>query len=150
MNELSIIFSKLNINIHDVLQAAGTKWNFLKFKPGLVGGHCIGVDPYYLTYKAKKIGYSPKIILSGRNLNDNMTRYLYLRYKQLLTEKFKKQKKINILLMGITFKENCNDFRNSKPVEFYKLLSNLENIKIDVHDPYVDKKEIKKGIILKL
>ncbi len=150
MNELSIIFSKLNINIHDVLQAAGTKWNFLKFEPGLVGGHCIGVDPYYLTYKAKKIGYSPKIILSGRNLNDNMTRYLYLRYKQLLTEKFKKQKKINILLMGITFKENCNDFRNSKPVEFYKLLSNLENIKIDVHDPYVDKKEIKKEYNIKV
>ena len=84
MNELSIIFSKLNINIYDVLKAAETKWNFLKFEPGLVGGHCIGVDPYYLTYKAKKVGYSPKIILSGRKLNDNMTKYLYFKYIELL------------------------------------------------------------------
>jgi UDP-N-acetyl-D-glucosamine/UDP-N-acetyl-D-galactosamine dehydrogenase len=150
MNELSIIFSRLNINIYDVLQAAGTKWNFLKFEPGLVGGHCIGVDPYYLTYKAKKIGYSPKIILSGRNLNDNMTKYLYLKYIKLLKEKLNKQKKINVLLLGITFKENCNDFRNSKPVEFYKLLSNSKNINIDVHDPCVNKREIKNEYNIKV
>ena len=145
MNELSIIFSKLNLNIYDVLKAAETKWNFLKFEPGLVGGHCIGVDPYYLTYKAKKIGYSPKIILSGRNLNDNMTKYLYVKFINLLKKKIKNKKKSNVLLLGITFKENCNDFRNSKSVEFYKLLSNNKNINIDVHDPYVDKKEIKKN-----
>ena len=145
MNELSIIFSKLNINIYDVLKAAETKWNFLKFEPGLVGGHCIGVDPYYLTYKAKKIGYSPKIILSGRNLNDNMTKYLYVKFINLLKKKIKNKKKTNVLLLGIAFKENCNDFRNSKSVEFYKLLSNNKNINIDVHDPYVDKKEIKKN-----
>jgi UDP-N-acetyl-D-glucosamine/UDP-N-acetyl-D-galactosamine dehydrogenase len=150
MNELSIIFSRLNINIYDVLQAAGTKWNFLKFEPGLVGGHCIGVDPYYLTYKAKKIGYSPKIILSGRNLNDNMTKYLYLKYIKLLKEKLNKQKKINVLLLGITFKENCNDFRNSKPVEFYRLLSNSKNISVDVHDPHVNKREIKSEYNIKV
>ncbi len=149
VNELSVIFSKLNINIYDVLKAAETKWNFLKFEPGLVGGHCIGVDPYYLTYKAKQIGYAPKIILSGRKLNDNMTRYLYLKFLNLLKRKNLNKKK-NILLLGITFKENCNDYRNSKPLEFYKLLSKHKNFKVDVHDPFVDKREIKKYLNLKI
>ena len=149
INELSVIFSKLKINIYDVLRAAETKWNFLKFEPGLVGGHCIGVDPYYLTYKAKQIGYSPKIILSGRKLNDNMTKYLYLKFLNLL-KKNNHNKKKNILLLGITFKENCNDFRNSKPLEFYKLLTKNKNFKVDVHDPYVDKKEIKKDLNLNI
>ena len=150
MNELSIIFSKLNINIYDVLKAAETKWNFLKFEPGLVGGHCIGVDPYYLTYKAKKVGYSPKIILSGRKLNDNMTKYLYFKYIELLKKNIKIKKKINILLLGITFKENCNDFRNSKAVEFYNFLSRNKNFNIDVYDPNVDKQEIKQVCKIKV
>ena len=145
INELSIICSKLKINIYDVLSAAGTKWNFLNFEPGLVGGHCIGVDPYYLTYKAKKLGYEPQIILSGRKLNNNMTTYVYQKFLKIVSEKFKKKSKRNILILGITFKENCNDFRNSKPIEFYNLLNKNKNFNLEVYDPMVDKKDIKKN-----
>ena len=143
VNELAIICSKLEVNIYDVLKAASTKWNFLKFEPGLVGGHCIGVDPYYLTHKAKKIGYNPKIILSGRKLNNNMTKYIYDKFIKLASQTLLKKTTKKILILGITFKENCNDFRNSKPIEFYKLLSKNKDFDIDVYDPLVDKKEIK-------
>ena len=118
VNELSVIFQIKDKYLRR-FKAAETKWNFLKFEPGLVGGHCIGVDPYYLTYKAKQISYSPKKFYL-RKLNDNMTKHLYLKFLNLL--KKKNQNKKNILLLGITFKENCNDYRNSKPLEFYKLI----------------------------
>jgi UDP-N-acetyl-D-glucosamine/UDP-N-acetyl-D-galactosamine dehydrogenase len=143
INELSILFSKMNIDTKQVLDAAETKWNFLPFKPGLVGGHCIGVDPYYLTYKAKQVGYSPKIILAGRAVNDNMGEYVAIK----LVKEFKK-KKINaksakILIMGLTFKENCNDTRNSGVNGVIKKLHEL-NYDVDLYDPLVDSKEIKK------
>ena len=127
MNELSILFNKLNIPTHEVLKAASTKWNFLNFFPGLVGGHCIGVDPYYLTHKAKSIGYDPEVILAGRKLNDNMSSYIL---DQILKEfKFKNIKPSNskILILGITFKENCNDLRNSKILD---VIHNLMKKKI--------------------
>ena len=113
INELSIIFDKLNIDTKEVLDAASTKWNFLPFKPGLVGGHCIGVDPYYLTYKAEKIGYHPKIILAGREINDSMGNYVALKFIEELKKKNIKIKGSKILIMGLTFKENCTDIRNS-------------------------------------
>jgi UDP-N-acetyl-D-galactosamine dehydrogenase len=133
----------MNIDTKQVLDAAETKWNFLPFKPGLVGGHCIGVDPYYLTYKAKQVGYSPKIILAGRAVNDNMGEYVAIK----LVKEFKK-KKINaksakILIMGLTFKENCNDTRNSGVNGVIKKLHEL-NYDVDLYDPLVDSKEIKK------
>ena len=136
MNELSMIFNKLNIDTLDVLKAAETKWNFLPFKPGLVGGHCIGVDPYYLTYKAESIGIKPNIILSGRKINDNMPRFI----ADLIISKAK-EKNINLrgcntLILGLTFKENCPDLRNSK---VFDLIDNLkkQKINLDVVDPYV-------------
>ncbi len=142
VNELSIIFNKLNIDTQEVLNAAGTKWNFLPFKPGLVGGHCIGVDPYYLTYKAKKIGYHPNIILSGRQINDNMGNYVAL---EMIKEMEKKNIKINgskILIMGLTFKENCADIRNSGVKNVIKKLKKY-NCNLDLYDPLADKEEIK-------
>jgi UDP-N-acetyl-D-glucosamine/UDP-N-acetyl-D-galactosamine dehydrogenase len=149
MNELSIIFDKMNVNFQQVLEAANTKWNFLDFKPGLVGGHCIGIDPYYLTYKAKTLNYSPKIILSGRKINDNM-------HKEVLSRILKKCKKLNIkvpnsnvLLLGATFKENCSDFRNSKSVELYNLLKNKFN-DVDFYDPLVDYNDFMKKNNIKL
>ena len=142
INEFSIFFNKLNINTQSVLDAAGTKWNFLPFKPGLVGGHCIGVDPYYLTFKAKSIGYHPKVILAGRDLNDKMGKYVA---SKLITE-LKKSIKIQgakILIMGLTFKENCADTRNSgiKNV-INKLRQN--NCDLDLYDPWVNNFDIKK------
>ena len=143
INELSILFSKMNIDTKEVLDAAGSKWNFLPFKPGLVGGHCIGVDPYYLTYKAKKIGYHPKIILAGRKLNDNMGKYVALN----LINEFKKKriqiKGAKILIMGLTFKENCADIRNSGVQNVITSLKKLK-CKLDLYDPWVDRKDIKK------
>ena len=112
MNEISIIFSKLKLNTKDVIDAAATKWNFHKYHPGLVGGHCIGVDPYYLTYKSKKVGYNPKVILSGRKINDSM--YLEIISKIKNNYKYKNEKNKKILILGLSFKENCNDIRNSK------------------------------------
>jgi UDP-N-acetyl-D-galactosamine dehydrogenase len=141
INELSLIFSRLNIDTEEVLKAAGTKWNFLPFRPGLVGGHCIGVDPYYLTYKSEKMGYKPKIILSGRQLNDNMSKYLVKK----LTSKMKKNKiKIKnskILIMGLTFKENCPDTRNSKIFDLVKQLKEYK-INVSVFDPWVNQKKL--------
>lgn len=139
INELQILFNNLNLNIYDVLSAAKTKWNFLNFEPGLVGGHCIGVDPYYLAYKSKISGYLPKLILSGRKINDEMVYYLYKRLTKFINLKFKK--KIKILFLGITFKENCNDIRNSKNLVLYKYLKKF--FLIDVYDPVVDKLTLK-------
>ncbi len=137
INELSLIFNKLNIDTEEVLRAAGTKWNFLPFRPGLVGGHCIGVDPYYLTYKSKKLGYNPKIILAGRNLNDNMS--THVANKLFLKMREKKIKIVNskILIMGLTFKENCPDIRNSKVFDLVKRLKKSK-AKISVYDPWVN------------
>ncbi len=122
INELSIIFNKLHLDTDEILKAASTKWNFIKFSPGLVGGHCIGVDPYYLTYKAKKVGYSPKIILSGRDMNDNMVKYVSKRFLNKLSEKKIKIINSQILILGFSFKENCSDTRNSKIKDLHKLL----------------------------
>ncbi|WP_020169120.1 nucleotide sugar dehydrogenase [Candidatus Pelagibacter communis] len=139
INELQIVFNNLKLNIYDVLSAAKTKWNFLNFEPGLVGGHCIGVDPYYLAHKSISAGYPPKLILSGRNINDKMPNYLGRKIKNYIKKKIKK--KINILFLGITFKENCNDIRNSKNLILYKYLKKI--FKIDVYDPVVDKNTLK-------
>jgi|TARA_B110001450_G_scaffold187488_1_gene175565 UDP-N-acetyl-D-glucosamine/UDP-N-acetyl-D-galactosamine dehydrogenase len=146
INECSQLFKKMNINIYDVLKAAGTKWNFLNFKPGMVGGHCIGVDPYYLTYKAKKIGFNPRVILSGRKINDSMTKYIFKLINNKLSQKKKKPNKLKILIMGATFKENVSDTRNSKAIELINLLKKKYS-KIDVFDPYIyDNKNQIKGV----
>ena len=141
INELSILFNKMNINTHSVLKAAETKWNFLSFKPGLVGGHCIGVDPYYLTYKAKSIGYNAKIILAGRRLNDSMGFYVASKLIERMKEKSITIKKSKILIMGLTFKENCPDLRNSGVANVIKKLSNY-NCDIHLYDPWVNNQDI--------
>lgn len=137
INELAIIFNKMGIDTQAVLEAAGTKWNFLPFRPGLVGGHCIGVDPYYLTHKAQSIGYNPEIILAGRRMNDGMGAYVA---SQLIKAMIKKSIQIEgarILIMGLTFKENCPDLRNTRVVDVIRELSDY-NVNIDVYDPWVD------------
>ena len=139
INELSILFHKLNINTKDVLLAAQTKWNFLKFKPGLVGGHCIGIDPYYLKYKAIKSGMKPNMISSGREVNDSIPEFIFKETSKIIKLKKKKNLKNKILFLGITFKENCNDFRNSKALDLYKLFKINKN-EIDVYDPVVNKR----------
>jgi UDP-N-acetyl-D-galactosamine dehydrogenase len=143
MNELSIIFSRLGINTYDVLEAAGTKWNFLKFFPGLVGGHCIGVDPYYLVYKAKELGYHPQIISAGRFINDSMGGYVAKRTVKKIIASDKNPKDSRVLIMGITFKENVSDIRNSKVVDIYKELISFGISKIDVIDSFADSHEVK-------
>jgi UDP-N-acetyl-D-galactosamine dehydrogenase len=143
INELSKIFSIMQIDTNAVLEAAKTKWNFITFAPGLVGGHCIGVDPYYLTYKAKKIGYNPKIILSGRKLNDSMDSYVVSKFIKKMKEKSIKIKNSKILMMGLTFKENCPDLRNSGSYKIFKKMKK-KNMNIDIFDPLADQKEIKK------
>ncbi|WP_136475075.1 Vi polysaccharide biosynthesis UDP-N-acetylglucosamine C-6 dehydrogenase TviB [Pseudomonas sp. DG56-2] len=140
INELALIFNKMGIDTEAVLQAAGTKWNFLPFRPGLVGGHCIGVDPYYLTHKAQSIGYHPEIILAGRRLNDSMGAYVV---SQLVKEMVKRRIHVDgarVLIMGLTFKENCPDLRNTKVVDIVKELQEY-NIQVDVHDPWVSVQE---------
>ena len=144
INELAVIFKKLNIDTESVIKAAGTKWNFHKFYPGLVGGHCIGVDPYYLTYKAKKIGYNPKIILAGRNMNDEMDTYVLNEFVKEMKKKSIKLNKSKVLILGLTFKENCPDIRNSKVINLIKGLNRLGCI-TKVYDPYLMKlKYVKK------
>ena len=138
INELSQIFNKLNISTEEVLDAASTKWNFNYFKPGLVGGHCIGVDPYYLTYKSKLLGHKPKIILAGRAVNDNMSKYVADNIKIKLNKINSKIKKI--LILGCTFKENCPDIRNSKIFDLYNFL--VKDNKVSIYDPIADKKEV--------
>jgi UDP-N-acetyl-D-glucosamine/UDP-N-acetyl-D-galactosamine dehydrogenase len=143
VNELSILFDEMNIDTQSVLNAAGSKWNFLPFKPGLVGGHCIGVDPYYLTYKAESIGYYPKIILAGRELNDNMGNYVASKLVKKMKTKNIQIKGARILILGLTFKENCPDLRNSGVRNIIVKLKEFE-CKLDLQDPYADSKEIYK------
>ncbi|MBN2694664.1 nucleotide sugar dehydrogenase [bacterium] len=142
VNELALIFDRLGIDTKDVLEAAGTKWNFLKFTPGLVGGHCIGVDPYYLTYKAESIGYNPQVILSGRRINDNMGIFVANKVVKLMIQKGIQIKGAKIALLGITFKENCPDIRNSKVNDLYLELRDF-GCEVDVFDPWADSKEVK-------
>tara|TARA_X000000950_G_C13917284_1_gene661631 strand:- start:1535 stop:2827 length:1293 start_codon:yes stop_codon:yes gene_type:complete len=142
INELSILFGKMNIDTADVLNAAKTKWNFIAFNPGLVGGHCIGVDPYYLTYKAREIGYNPEIILAGRKLNDNMSIFVASEFIKSLKNKLNKIKKAKILVMGLTFKENCPDLRNSGVSNLIKQLKKYK-LKIDLYDPWANKEMVK-------
>ena len=137
------MFNKLNINTKSVLDAAESKWNFLPFKPGLVGGHCIGVDPYYLTFKAKSINYKPKIILAGRKINDGMGNYVALNLISKMKQKNIKIEGSKILIMGLTFKENCADTRNSG-IQSVILRLKKKKCNVDLYDPWVDKKEIKK------
>ena len=143
VNELALIFDTMGISSSDVLEAAGTKWNFLNFKPGLVGGHCIGVDPYYLTYKAEKMGYKPNLILSSRQINNGMSAYIAKKTIRLLVEEDKNIKNANILLLGLTFKENCPDIRNTKVIDIIEELKDF-GCNVDVYDPWVDKDEEKK------
>jgi UDP-N-acetyl-D-galactosamine dehydrogenase len=141
MNELSQIFSLMEINTSDVLEAAGTKWNFLKFQPGLVGGHCIGVDPYYLTYKSNELGYKPQIILSGRNINDGMPHYIAKKVVQYLLGKRKNPSECRALIMGATFKENVTDIRNSKVFDLYKELKDF-HIDVEMVDALASSEEV--------
>lgn len=141
MNELSVIFNKMGINTFDVIEAAKTKWNFLKFYPGLVGGHCIGVDPFYLTYKARQLGYTPKVILSGRQINDDMGIYIARQTTKLMSSAGKTLNKSKVLVLGATFKENVGDIRNSKVFDVVKELQDL-NISVDIVDPFASSKEV--------
>ncbi len=141
VNELSKIFNLLGIDTHEVLEAAGTKWNFLPFKPGLVGGHCIGVDPYYLAQKAQEVGYHPEIILAGRRLNDTMGKYVAGEIVKLMVKKDVRIKGAKALMMGITFKENCPDIRNTKAIDVFHELASYE-IEVDVYDPWASKTEV--------
>ncbi len=142
MNELSIIFDMMNINTYEVLEAAGTKWNFLKFQPGLVGGHCIGVDPYYLTYKANELGYDAEVILAGRNINDNMAKYVAKKVVQHIIKHSADVKSAKVLIKGATFKENVSDIRNSKVADVVKALRSYY-VNVDVEDPYADSEELR-------
>ncbi len=143
INELALIFHKLGIDTRDVLEAAGTKWNFLKFEPGLVGGHCIGVDPYYLTFKAQEIGYHPEVILAGRRINDSMGKFIAESTVKLMIKEGKQVLGSKVLIMGITFKENIKDIRNSKVVDIYKELLSY-GVKPFVYDPHADSEEVKR------
>ena len=142
MNELSIIFDKMNINTYEVLEAAGTKWNFLKFQPGLVGGHCIGVDPYYLTYKSKELGYDSKVILAGRNINDGMAGYVAKKVLRHIIQNNGNIKDAKVLVMGATFKENVSDIRNSKVADVVKELKSY-SLNVHVTDPHAESTELK-------
>jgi len=143
VNELALIFDRMGIDTSEVLEAAGTKWNFLNFKPGLVGGHCIGVDPYYLLHKSESLGYYPQVILSGRRVNDNMGLFVANKLVKLLIQKGKKIGGAKTLMLGITFKENCPDIRNSRVVDIYRELSDF-GMEVDVYDPWANKAEVKK------
>lgn len=143
VNELALIFEKIGIDTTEVLEAAGTKWNFLNFKPGLVGGHCIGVDPYYLTYKAESLGYLPQVILSGRRINDNMGKYVANKVIKLLIKKNIHVHQSKILVLGITFKENCPDIRNSRVIDIIEELKEFQ-CKVDSFDPWADTEEVKR------
>jgi UDP-N-acetyl-D-galactosamine dehydrogenase len=141
MNELSIIFDKMNINTYEVLEAAGTKWNFLRFQPGLVGGHCIGVDPYYLTYKSKELGYDSQVILAGRVINDGMAGYVAKKVLQHIIQHSGNIRESKVLVMGATFKENVSDIRNSKVADVVKELQSY-SLLVDVVDPYASSEEL--------
>lgn len=141
VNELAKIFNLMKIDTHSVLEAAATKWNFLPFKPGLVGGHCIGVDPFYLAQKAKSFGYNPEIILAGRRLNDGMGKYVAIEVIKLMIKKGTLIKGSKVLMLGFTFKENCPDIRNTKAIDIYKELIDYE-VEVDIHDPWADPLEV--------
>ena len=141
VNELSLIFERMNIDTHEVLEAAGTKWNFLPYKPGLVGGHCIGVDPYYLTYKADSLGYYPQVILAGRRINDNMGTHIASRVIKLMTQHDLPIKNSKVLVLGITFKENCPDIRNSRAIDVIRELQSF-GADVEVYDPHASSDEV--------
>jgi len=141
VNELAIIFSKMGINTQDVINAAGTKWNFIKYRPGLVGGHCIGVDPYYLTYKSKQLGYDPQVILSGRRINDSMPNFVASKTVQHMIKEGKDPKDTKVLVMGITFKENVSDIRNSKVADLVHELAQF-SVTVEIHDPHANTDEV--------
>ena len=149
MNELAIIFDKMQLDTHDVLAAAATKWNFLNFKPGIVGGHCIGVDPYYLLYKSKQLGYIPKVILSGREINDTMGTFIGKKVESLMKERDINLSKSKALILGITFKENCPDIRNSKVIDIYNYL-NSKGLTCSVHDSFANHSEVQNKFDIKL
>lgn len=149
VNELSIIFDKMEIDTTDVLEAASTKWNFLNFRPGLVGGHCISVDPYYLTYKAKSLGYQPDVILSGRQVNENMAEFVAHKLLNKMIEKSIEIVRSNIIILGITYKENCPDTRNTKTPEVYKHLKE-KGARVSVYDPYASFEDVKKDFNIKM
>ncbi len=143
MNELALIFDRMGIDSHDVLEAAGTKWNFLKFTPGLVGGHCIGVDPYYLTYKSEKFGYIPQVILAGRRVNDNLGAFVAQRTLKEIMRSGQELNSCSVIVLGLAFKENCKDIRNSKAVDIVRELSDY-GIEVRVYDPLVYPEEVEK------
>lgn len=143
VNELALIFDRIGIDTNDVIEAAGTKWNFLKYQPGLVGGHCIGVDPYYLAHKAQALGYHPQVILSGRRVNDQMGAFVADKVVKLMIQKDLKIKGARALIMGVTFKENCPDVRNTRVVDIYHELSQF-GLNVDVYDPWADPDEVAK------
>jgi UDP-N-acetyl-D-galactosamine dehydrogenase len=149
INELALIFNRLGIDTEEVLNAAGSKWNFLPFRPGLVGGHCIGVDPYYLTHKAQEIGYHPEMILAGRRLNDNMALYVASQVVEHMAAKRIHIKGARVLILGITFKENCPDVRNSKVVDVVRELER-QGARVDIYDPWADARECRHEYGLKL
>ena len=149
MNELALIFDKMDIDTYDVLKAASTKWNFLNFKPGLVGGHCIGVDPYYLAHKSESLGYTPQVILSGRRVNDNMGKFVVEKLNKAMIGRGLKLKGSKILLLGITFKENCPDIRNTKVVDVYRELLEY-GFQVDVYDPIANKADTQIELGIKL
>ncbi|PWJ34163.1 nucleotide sugar dehydrogenase [Sediminitomix flava] len=142
VNELSLIFDRVGIDTLEVLEAAGTKWNFLPFRPGLVGGHCIGVDPYYLTHKAESLGYHPQVILAGRRINDNMGSFIASKVVKLMLQKKALSQGTRVLVMGITFKENCPDIRNSRVIDIIEEFHGY-GLNVDVYDPQADKNEVK-------
>jgi UDP-N-acetyl-D-galactosamine dehydrogenase len=141
VNELALIFERLGIDTLEVLEAAGSKWNFLPFRPGLVGGHCIGVDPYYLTHKAQELGYHPEVILAGRRINDNMGIFIASKVVKLMIHKGHKVRGARVLVLGVTFKENCPDIRNSRVVDIVRELNEF-GCKVDVHDPWAESDEV--------
>ena len=149
VNELALIFDRMVIDTNDVLEAAGTKWNFLKYKPGLVGGHCIGVDPYYLSHKAESLGYHPQVILSGRRVNDNMGVFVANKLVKLMIGKGSRIKNSKVLILGVTFKENCPDIRNSKVVDIYKELIEF-GLQVEVFDPHANEQEVWKEYKIKM
>ena len=149
VNELALIFDRIGIDTNDVLDAAGTKWNFLKYKPGLVGGHCIGVDPYYLAHKAESLGYHPQVILSGRRVNDTMGMFIAGKVVKMMIQKGTNIKGAKALLLGVTFKENCPDIRNSKVVDIYNELVQF-GLEVDVFDPHADVSQVKKEYKIEL
>jgi UDP-N-acetyl-D-galactosamine dehydrogenase len=149
VNELALIFDKIGIDTNEVLAAAGTKWNFLKYKPGLVGGHCIGVDPYYLAHKAESLGYHPQVILSGRRVNDNMSIFVASKVVKLMIQKGLKIKNSKVLVLGVTFKENCPDTRNSKVIDVYNELTQF-GLNVEVYDPHANPVDVFKEYKIKM